>query len=75
MHHSAHHFILTFWMTFDIDDVGGMLTVRNGVSLRMKVSILTDTTMYIRLGWIQQSTQGQEAADMVSSVRSSLFHL
>ena len=65
-------------MTFDIDieDVGGMLPVRNGVSLRMKVSILTDTTMYIRLEWIQQSTQGWEAvADMISSVRSTLFHL
>ena len=61
-------------MSFGIEDVVGMLTVRNGVSLKMKVSILTDTTMYIRLGWIQQSTQGWEAADMVSSVRSSLFH-
>jgi hypothetical protein len=61
-------------MSFGIEDVVGMLTVRNGVSLKMKVSILTDTTMYIRLGWIQQSTQGREAADMVSSVRSSLFH-
>ena len=61
-------------MSFGIEDVVGMLTVRNGVSLKMKVSILTDTTMYIRLGWMQQSTQGREAADMVSSVRSSLFH-
>jgi hypothetical protein len=61
-------------MSFGIEDVVGMLTVRNGVSLKMKVSILADTTMYIRLGWIQQSTQGREAADMVSSVRSSLFH-